>query len=77
MYTREQIISSYQRLGNIPAVCLETGCPPYIAYKWLKIGKLLKTNEATRYGTTAQKQGALAELEFKRLVPFAMHTTPH
>jgi len=74
MYTREQVIHQYQRLGNIAAVCLETGCPPYIAYKWLKIGKVLKTNEAARYGTNGQRQGALAELEFQRLVPFAMST---
>jgi len=72
MYNRESIISAYQRLGSIPAVCLETGCQPYIAYKWLKIAKVLKSKEGMRYGTTGQKQGARAELEFKRLVPFAM-----
>jgi len=74
MYTREQIIKSYQRTGNIKSVCIETGCPPYVAYKWLKISKLLDAQESTRYGTNGQKQGALAELEFKRLVPFAMPT---
>jgi len=74
MYTREQVIASYQRLGNIGAVCTETGCPPYVAYKWLKIGKVLTSEEGTRYGTTGQKQGARAELEFARLVPFAMST---
>jgi len=72
MYTREQVIESYQRLGNIAAVCTETGCPPYVAYKWLKIGKVLTPEEGTRYGTNGQKQGARAELEFARLVPFAM-----
>jgi len=72
MYTREQVIESYMRLGNIGAVCSETGCPPYVAYKWLKIGKVLTAQEGTRYGTNGQKQGARAELEFQRLVPFAM-----
>jgi len=74
VYTREQVINAYQRLGNIKSVCIETGCAPYVAYKWLKISKLLTTQESTRYGTNGQKQGARAELEFKRLVPFAMPT---
>jgi len=74
VYTREQVIESYNQLGNIGAVCLETGCPPYIAYKWLKIGKVLSASEGIRYGTNGQKQGARAELEFQRLVPFAMST---
>jgi len=72
MYTKEQVISSYLRCGSISTVCSQTGCPPYVAYKWLKISKVLKTKEAARYGTNGQKQGALAELEFQRLVPFAM-----
>jgi len=72
MSTREEIINAYRRLGNIAAVCMETGCQPYIAYKILKISKVLKAKEGTVYGTHSQKQGARAELEFKRLVPFAM-----
>jgi len=72
MYTREQVFDAYQRFGSIGAVCAETGCPPYVAYKWLKIGKVLSAEEGTRYGTNGQKQGARAELEFQRLVPFAM-----
>ncbi len=72
VYTKEQVIAAYKTLGNIGAVCTETGCPPYIAYKWLKMAKALNSHEATRYGTNGQKQGAKAELEFQRLVPFAM-----
>jgi len=35
-YTRESVIENYRLNGNIPGVCADTGCPPYIAYIWLK-----------------------------------------
>lgn len=76
-YTKDSVIEAYHRLGSIKSVCLDTGAPPYVVYKWLKIGGLLKPNDAVKYGTTGAKAGAKAELEFKKLVPFAMETNKH
>ena len=77
MYTREQVIECYQQHGNIAAVTHATGCPPYIAYKWLAMARLLRPQERANYGTQGNKLSALAEMEFKKLVPFAMDANRH
>lgn len=72
-YTVESVVDSYKRLGSISLVVQETGCPPYVVYKWLKLKKMLKNNDGLKYGTAASKKGVQAETEFQRLVPFAMN----
>ncbi|MDR2733395.1 MAG: hypothetical protein LBC99_01980 [Spirochaetota bacterium] len=72
MYSREGVLRAYAELGALREACERTGCPPYIAYIWLKKARALKPDEATRYGTDGAKLGALAEKEFQRLVPEAM-----
>jgi len=73
MYNREAVFKAYEELGSIQAACDHTGCPPYIAYIWLKKARMLKQNEAQKYGTNGNRSGALAEREFQRLVPKAMN----
>lgn len=72
-YTIEEVLDSYQRLGSIPAVTQQTGCPPYIVFKWLKFRKMLKPTDGMKYGSASSKKGFEAETEFKKLVPFAMN----
>ena len=71
-YDKESVLAAYQKYGDLKTVCLETGCPPYIAYKWVKLSGLMKRKDSMRYGTQSSKVGAEAEAEFKRLVPYAM-----
>lgn len=71
-YTRESVLEAYQRLGNLRAACTETGAPPYVAFIWCKKAGVMTTADKSRYGTKAQQQGAGAEAEFQRLVPFAL-----
>ncbi|MCL2524583.1 MAG: hypothetical protein FWF17_08325 [Betaproteobacteria bacterium] len=71
-YNKDQIFECYKRLGSIKGVCVETGCPPYIAYIWLRKAKLLRENDKQQYGTSSSKLGAAAEAEFQQLVPEAM-----
>lgn len=76
-YTIDEVLDSYKRLGSIPAVTQETGCPPYIVFKWLKFRKMLKPTDGMKYGSASSKKGFEAEVEFKKLVPFAMPANEH
>lgn len=76
-YTRESVLEAYRKTGNLRSACIETGCPPYIAFKWLKMQKALNNQDATRYGTHGMQRGAQAEKLFQRLVPEAMSTNSH
>jgi len=71
-YTIETVKKAYIQFGSLKETCAETGCPPYIAYIWLQKAKILKTDDSIRYGSEASKLGALAEAEFKKLVPDAL-----
>lgn len=76
-YTRDQVLDAYKKHGSIRAVTEETGCPPYTAFIWLKKSGDLKSVDSIRYGTQASRNGGMAELEFKRLVPKAMAANEH
>lgn len=69
---REKLLAAYARLGNLRAACAETGAAPYVAYIWCRKAGVLKADDKSRYGSQAQRRGASAEAEFKRLVPAAM-----
>jgi hypothetical protein len=77
MYSRESVLQAYAETGSLKEACARTGAPPYIAYIWLKKAKVLKTEEAIRYGTPGANLGAQAEQEFQRLVPKALNANGH
>lgn len=76
-YTRQSVARAYQAHGNIKAVCAETGCPPYVAFVWLKKSGALKVDDKSIYGSNSCRMGGLAEREFQRLVPNAMNANEH
>ncbi len=76
-YTRDKVFEIYKKHGSIRAVTEETGCPPYIAYVWLKKSGILNAVDSVRYGTQSSRNGGRAEQEFKRLVPQAMAANEH
>ncbi|MDR0478580.1 MAG: hypothetical protein LBH31_01985 [Burkholderiaceae bacterium] len=76
-YTRESVIESYGRIGNIRGVCEETGCPPYNAYIWLRKTGILTVNDRCSYGTSASKLGGDAEAEFQHLVPKSINANKY
>lgn len=76
-YTKAGLIDAYKRHGKIKPACEETGCPPYIAFIWLRREGLLNGEDRESYGTNGQRQGRAAELEFQRLVPDAMDCNAH
>lgn len=72
-YSRDSFLAAYQRLKTLRAACEETGCPPYVGYRWAKIAGVMTSTDGQQYGTKGSRLGATAEAEFHRLVPEALH----
>lgn len=66
-----EIIESYGRIKNLKLVGKEMGIPWQTVYVRLKANSIAVSGDKLRYGTDRDRLGALAEAEFKRIVPFA------
>jgi len=72
-YTKQAVCEAYKKTVNFNETVSMTGCPPYVAYLWLKKEKLLSVSDGMKLGTLGGERGASAEREFMKLVPDAMY----
>ena len=68
------IVEVYKKYNNdFEKAVEESGLPPFIAFIKLARAGVVTINDKIKFGTTAQKLGAMAEEEFQKLVPEAIN----
>lgn len=68
---RNEFIEAYIECQDLTTAARKVGMNMLIAFKILKISGVMLVNDRLKYGSGGSKMGAMAELEFQKLVPIA------
>ncbi|MEY4910097.1 MAG: hypothetical protein RL260_3815 [Pseudomonadota bacterium] len=69
--SRQKFFDHYAASGDMRAAAAEAGISTLLGFKLLKMSGAMLVSDRLKFGSAGQKLGALAEVEFQRLVPNA------
>lgn len=69
--SRQQFLDAYAASGDMRAAAALAGMNMLTAFRLLKMSGAMLVSDRLKFGSDGQKMGALAEVEFQRLVPNA------